>query len=67
MPISVNESVSTLEELVNRIFSSRKITRNDQQRLMTLLLSKDSLSVEENSYIDQVFDRLRKGLIHVTD
>ena len=67
MAISVNESVMSLEELVNRIFSSRKITRNDQRRLMNLLLSKDSLSVEEHSYIDQVFDRLRKGLIHVTD
>lgn len=67
MPISINESVISLEELVNRIFSSRKITRTDQQKLMSLLLSKDNLSVEEHSYIDQVFDRLRKGLIHVTD
>lgn len=67
MPISINESVISLEELVNRIFSSRKITRTDQQKLMSLLLSKDTLSVEEHSYIDQVFDRLRKGLIHVAD
>lgn len=67
MPILINESVTSLEELVNRIFSSRKITRNDQRRLMNLLLSKDSLSLEEHCYIDQVFDRLRKGLIHVTD
>lgn len=34
---------------------------------MSLLLSKDSLSVEEHSYIDQVFERLRRGLIHVVD
>ena len=58
---------SSLETLVNQIFSSRKITRSDQRVLMSLLLSKDTLSLEESSYIDQVFERLRRGLIHVVD
>ncbi|CAD5943628.1 hypothetical protein [Planktothrix agardhii] len=63
----ITEPSVSVERLVNQIFCSRKITRNDQRLLMSLLLSKDSLSVEEHSYIDQVFERLRQGLIHVVD
>lgn len=63
----VTEPSVSVEKLVNQIFSSRKITRHDQRLLMSLLLSKDTLSVEEHSYIDQVFERLRRGLIHVVD
>jgi len=58
---------SSLETLVNQIFCSRKITRSDQRVLMSLLLSKDTLTLEESSYIDEVFERLRRGLIHVVD
>ncbi len=58
---------SSLETLVNQIFYSRKITRSDQRVLMSLLLSKDTLTLEESSYIDEVFERLRRGLIHVVD
>lgn len=63
----VSESTVSIERLVNQIFSSRKITRSDQRVLMSLLLSKNDLSLEEHSYIDQVFERLRRGLIHVVD
>jgi hypothetical protein len=63
----ITEPSISVEKLVNRIFCSRKITRNDQQLLMSLLLSKDALSVEERLYIDKVFERLRRGLIHVVD
>ena len=63
----ITEPSVSVERLVNQIFCSRKITRNDQRLLMSLLLSKDSLSVEEHSYIDQVFERLRRWLIHVVD
>ncbi|CAD5929417.1 hypothetical protein PCC9214_01182 [Planktothrix tepida] len=63
----VSESTVSIEGLVNQIFSSRKITRSDQRVLMSLLLSKNDLSLEEHSYIDQVFERLRRGLIHVVD
>jgi hypothetical protein len=63
----ITEPSVSVEKLVNQIFCSRKITRNDQQLLMSLILSKDALSVEERSYIDKVFERLRRGLIHVVD
>ncbi|WP_231506077.1 hypothetical protein [Planktothrix serta] len=63
----VSEPTVSVEKLVNHIFCSRQITRHDQRVLMSLLLSKEALSLEEHSYIDQVFERLRRGLIHVVD
>lgn len=67
MQCSVSDPQPTVEQLVYRIFSSRKITRADQQILMSLLLSKEVLTLEEHQYIDQVFERLRNGLIRVVD
>ena len=63
----ITEPSVSVEKLVNHIFCSRKITRNDQQLLMSLILSKDALSLEERLYIDKVFERLQRGLIHVVD
>lgn len=53
----------SLQEVVDRILTSRKITRIDQR----LLLSLNSLNWEEQTLINQVFDRLRNGLLKVVD
>ena len=53
----------TLQEVVSRIMSSRRITRFDQR----ILLSTRSLSGEEQRLINQVFDRLRTGFLKVVD
>jgi len=58
---------TTLDALIDRIFMSRQITRDDQRQLMNLLLSKESLSDEEHNCINEVFDRLRRGLLHVVE
>lgn len=60
-------SSNNLDALIERIFVSRKITREDQRQLMYLLLSKESLSDEEHNCINEVFDRLRRGLLHVVE
>jgi hypothetical protein len=52
-----------LAEIVTRILASRRITRLDQK----LLLSQGYLTYEEQSLINQVFDRLRKGFLKVVD
>lgn len=57
----------TIEAVVRQIFSTRRITRSDQRRLMSMLLSKDSLSHDEQSYIDRVFESLQRGVIRVVD
>lgn len=56
-------SPSPIEETVNRILTSRRITRIDQR----LLLSLNSISREEQALLNQVFDRLRRGLLKVVD
>lgn len=54
---------SALQEVVQRILTSRRITRIDQR----LLLSLGSSNQEEQTLINQVFDRLRRGLLKVVD
>lgn len=48
-------------EAVDRIFASRRITRADQR----LFLSMPNLNAEEQMLINQVFDRLHRGLLKV--
>lgn len=56
-----------LQKTIDKIFSSNQISRTDQQVFMTSLLSKSSLSSEDENLINQVFDKLRRGLIQVID
>jgi hypothetical protein len=58
---------AAIDEVVERIFTTKRITRTDQSRFMSVLLSKDSLSKTERTQIDRVFDGLRSGLIKVVD
>ncbi|KOR33826.1 MULTISPECIES: hypothetical protein [Planktothricoides] len=68
MPSQIpNPSDSSINQIVTRIFTTHRITRADQQIFMATLLSKDSLSPEEQSQIDRVFDGLRQGLLRVVD
>jgi transcriptional regulator CtsR len=57
----------TLDRIVERIFSSHKITRADQQRFMSAMLSRETLSGEDQKKINRVFDALQKGLLRVVD
>lgn len=57
----------SLEAVVKRIFAYRQITRLDQQLMMSALLEKNNLSEQEQHYINQVSDGLRRGLIKVVD
>ncbi|GEM_PF-640017 len=60
-------SKQIIKETVERILASRRITRTDQQLLMAALLSKNSLSLEDQVQVNRIFDRLRIGLIRVVD
>lgn len=53
----------SLEQVVNRILSSRQITHEDQH----LLLLCRTLTPQEEVLIDRVFDRLHRGLLKVVD
>jgi hypothetical protein len=56
-----------VEQVFERILTSRRISRADQQLLMSALLAKDSLDREEESLIDEIFDGLKRGLLRVVD
>ena len=53
----------SLKDVVDRILLSRRITRMDQR----LLLSLASLSRDKQALLNEVVDRLRKGLLRVVD
>jgi len=57
----------SIKLVIDRIFQTRRITRADQERFMSALLSKKALSDAEKRHIDRVFDGLRNGLIRVVD
>lgn len=54
-----------LQQIAARIIDSRQITRADQNILMSALLSKESLSPEEQNLVQQIYKDLKIGLIRV--
>ena len=62
-----NSGQMLLETVLQRIFSIRRITRQDQQLLMSTLLSKEGLDEDERKQITRVFDGLCSGFIKVVD
>lgn len=57
----------SVEQIVERIFAFRQISRVDQHLLMSTLLSKDALSDREHMEINRVFDAVQRGLIRVVE
>jgi hypothetical protein len=66
MQSTINSNAPNLESIFERIFSNRKITRQDQYIMMGLL-AKESLSERNIQEINKVFDSLKRGLIKVVD
>ncbi|QYX33695.1 hypothetical protein [Sphaerospermopsis torques-reginae] len=62
-----NSDPSNLESILQRIFTNRRITRQDQHIMMSNLLAQEGLSDAHIMQINQVFDGLKKGLIRVVD
>lgn len=67
MPSAVTSNQMLMEIVLERIFAIRRITRRDQQLLMSALMSKKGLNEDDRLQIGRVFDALQKGLIKVVD
>ena len=67
MQVPAQSSLGSIEQVVERIFRSHRITRADQQLFMNALLTKHALSREDRANIDRVFEGLRWGLLRVVD
>jgi hypothetical protein len=57
----------SIEQLVDSIFACHRISRADQKRFMSAMLSKDSFSPADRRLIARVFDGLQKGLLRVVE
>jgi hypothetical protein len=62
-----NSGQMLLETVLQRILFIRTITRQDQQLLMSTLLSKEGLDEDERKQIIRIFDGLRSGFIKAVD
>jgi hypothetical protein len=58
---------TSLKSVLERIFTIRRITRHDQQVMMTSFLSEEGLSEYDRMEINKVFDALKSGFIKVVD
>jgi hypothetical protein len=56
----------TLENTVDKIFATRRITRNDQQMLMTLFSQAD-LPPSHKDLLNRVYEGLHQGRLRVVD
>ncbi len=54
------------EEIVERIFSSGELTRDDRQRIQSMLLN-ESIGENELSLIERVMEGVVKGILDVLD
>lgn len=67
MKAEVDSTEYSIGKVVERIFSTRRISRADQSTFMSSLLSKNALSDDELEQVNKVFDGLRTGLIRVVE
>ena len=54
------------EQIVERIFSSGELTRDDRQRIKSMLLN-ESIGENELSLIERVMEGVVKGILDVLD
>lgn len=60
-------TLSPIEQVIERIFSTHRITKADQTLFMSLMLAKNSLSETERHQVNRIFDGLQSGLVRVID
>lgn len=58
--------MSNLEQTIEKMFAARRLTRSDQQQLMTLFSQRD-LSPNDAALIDRVYEALSQGRLRVVD
>lgn len=67
MQITSPSTQIPLDSIFARIFAIGRISRRDQQLLMSILLSKEDLDDAERQQINRIFAALQKGLLKVVD
>ena len=62
-----NDQQSQIESILYPILTTGKVTRSDQQKLLSFMLSNPQLQPEEMKKIKRVIDCLRQGGYTVVD
>ena len=57
----------TSEQIIQRVLTTGKITAADRNWFLKATLSESPLSAQEMKQVQQLFDRLRMGLLKVVD
>lgn len=60
-------SMQRLQDLVNQIYQTRTITREEQSLLMEIVMEDGKVTPEEQVHIDRVWQGLAQGRIRVVD
>lgn len=63
--VQMSQPTHILQSIAGRVLASRRITRNDQQLLMSLIAY--GLSETDNILINKIHDGLRCGIVRVVD
>ena len=58
--------MSTLERAIEKMFVTRRLTRRDQQMIMTMF-AKHDLSSTDADLINRVYEALTQGRLRVVD
>jgi hypothetical protein len=67
MQVRTNVLDASVEQIVEQMLAARQISRADQERFMSVLLSKRILTPAEQTQVNRVFDGLRTGRLKVVD
>ncbi|NJN57255.1 MAG: hypothetical protein HC879_07000 [Leptolyngbyaceae cyanobacterium SL_5_9] len=67
MRVEANVLEASVEQIVEQMLAARRISRADQERFMSVLLSKRVLTPTEQAQVNRVFDGLRTGRLKVVD
>ena len=59
-------SKSNIEQTIDRIFAARRLTRHDQQMLMSMFSSR-KLTPSDADLINRVYEALSQGRLRVVD
>jgi hypothetical protein len=59
-------AMQSIEEMVAKIFATRRITRTDQMTLMTMF-TQGGISANDEMLINQIYEALNQGRLRVVE
>ena len=67
MVASTSFPKAPLQQIIDQILATKRITRSDQARFMAIALRESNLSPDDQRQISRVFDALKSGFVKVVD